>query len=745
MWCAFERQNVVTLGNNTNNRLEASWEQLKDMVNAFMAVDECIAGILCYQHQQEKSFKNCVYNLSVVYDPKYDREMRHHAKLVSEHACELVYDDYYFAITKAKYKFHEAVPGVFLIQHESDDEDALDESHSEYSLTKSDWSCSCLFMTSRLLPSRHVFFIQKALRCENIIPTHLLNSRWLRISLRSDAEVPQFTGEPFGVSRVLKESTTCWDSSRKFREANYLTSSISEHLSGLGMREYRVAMATLREVDARFRHGEYDIITRTDSGSRELTISGELGTASGGLGSGSTELDSCLSDVRSDGIVVGTGISEMGASCDELVSNNAALVTEQHFTDEVGSRVEEQASSGNFNTQVPTLSVGGLKSEFEILSPPRSKGRPKQKSRAVKAKRKKAVAMVQEDMAMHERQRNLATIREILKGAPTYESSHECILQFKAYHFDPKPKPPIAHRTALLPPTKPVMMPKEIVRVFPMDLLNKYRAKVTAYQRKNPGTPETDIALEILGVGIFENSMLALMRQWHATTKTLKRIQRALTWIQQLDFYRHTNASFNVEKDPDLPNKLKNISILAVEKTEVLELAAKECLSDSVMQMVLRKQFGADPNVKVVDPAYLGIYNGEITTETSHFSRVLTGVTKDTKALFPINCNNNHWCAVLLDFQDGKSYIYDSMASSYLNTVRAAAQKLIMMIPGKHRPSRRMTIYDPGLGVPSDSYNCGVYVLLAFELLCGAGPLGHVNKNILQLLRYRYMRMLIEV
>ncbi|OWY91546.1 LOW QUALITY PROTEIN: hypothetical protein PHMEG_00039830, partial [Phytophthora megakarya] len=30
MWCSFERQNACTLGNNTNNRLEASWKQFKE-------------------------------------------------------------------------------------------------------------------------------------------------------------------------------------------------------------------------------------------------------------------------------------------------------------------------------------------------------------------------------------------------------------------------------------------------------------------------------------------------------------------------------------------------------------------------------------------------------------------------------------------------------------------------------------------------------------------------------------------
>ncbi|ETI37126.1 hypothetical protein PPTG_16250 [Phytophthora nicotianae INRA-310] len=93
------------------------------------------------------------------------------SNLVSEHACELIYEQYVYAPTKGKYNYYEPVPNVYLVQHDCDDEDALDEPKSEYSITMRDWSCSCLVMSSRLLPCRHVFFLRKALGCDNIIPT----------------------------------------------------------------------------------------------------------------------------------------------------------------------------------------------------------------------------------------------------------------------------------------------------------------------------------------------------------------------------------------------------------------------------------------------------------------------------------------------------------------------------------------------------------------------------------------------
>lgn len=58
-WCAYTRQSAVNLGNNTNNRLELSWKQLKEVVNSFTSVDEFIASIMYYQSLVEKK-SSCV-------------------------------------------------------------------------------------------------------------------------------------------------------------------------------------------------------------------------------------------------------------------------------------------------------------------------------------------------------------------------------------------------------------------------------------------------------------------------------------------------------------------------------------------------------------------------------------------------------------------------------------------------------------------------------------------------------------
>ncbi|KAG6612332.1 uncharacterized protein IUM83_10629 [Phytophthora cinnamomi] len=231
------------------------------------------------------------------------------------------------------------------------------------------------------------------------------------------------------------------------------------------------------------------------------------------------------------------------------------------------------------------------------------------------------------------------------------------------------------------------------------------------------------------------------MRKWHTAVKFVKKIKRALTWIDRLDFTRHGNSSFYVEEDPTIPTLLEGVSILSSEYVDMVDLAAKKTLSVQVMQMILHKRFGADPSVRVIDPSNLGISNGAVTTGSVHFKRALAGTTKKMKVLFPINCNNNHWCAVLMNLEKGRVYVYDSMASSYATTIRAVAQQMITMLPDGVRPSARLVTHDPGLGVHSDSYNCGVYVLLAFEMFCGSEPLGHLDKKTLQCMHYRYLRM----
>ncbi|KAF1792825.1 hypothetical protein GQ600_5082 [Phytophthora cactorum] len=163
--------------------------------------------------------------------------------------------------------------------------------------------------------------------------------------------------------------------------------------------------------------------------------------------------------------------------------------------------------------------------------------------------------MVQEDLKVHENQLSLISVYELLSDTTNFNSCQDKILQFKLFVYAKKPKPPITYEIAKLPRSKPLMRPEEIVRIFPMELIKRCEAKVTAYQRKHKGVRELDVALEVVGVGVFANTTIKLMKKWH-------KINRAPTWIEQGDLSFHGNTCFSVKADPELPAKLKEIPIL---------------------------------------------------------------------------------------------------------------------------------------------------------------------------------------
>ncbi|KAG6587334.1 uncharacterized protein IUM83_02995 [Phytophthora cinnamomi] len=520
-------------------------------------------------------------------------------------------------------------------------------------------------------------------------------------------------------------------------------------------------MKALRGVATLFRHGEYSTITEIAGGrEHEDGLSGEDMDTTGGVSQQTTDselvseatevvqdipsrqVDTVIQTVASasslestqvcaDPPDSGTGDEQLGTGGDEFGSVGNETYTGGDEMEEDPTSIATDAEQASFQSETPhekddhgsTLTLANVTDDFQIMSPPKSKGRPKQQPRTVKAKRNQAIAMVQEDLGMHELQMSLLTVYELLDGEPNYKLTHEKLQQFKEFVFANKLKSPIAHEITKLPLTKPLTRPEEVVRIFPKQLINKCTSKVTAYQAKK-GTLEMHAHAKVAN-----------------SSKIRQEDQRALTWIDRLDFTRHGNSSFYVEEDSTIPTLLEGLSILSSEYVDMVDLAAKETLSAQVMQMILHKLFGADPSVRVIDPSNLGISNEAITTDSVHFKRALAGTTKKMKVLFPINCNNNHWCVVLMNLEKGRVYVYDSMTSSYATTIRAVAQQMITMLPDGVRPSARLVTHDPGLGVQSDSYNCGVCVLLAFEMFCGPEPLGHLDKKTLQCMRYRYLRM----
>ncbi|ETK75677.1 hypothetical protein L915_17752 [Phytophthora nicotianae] len=168
---------------------------------------------------------------------------------------------------------------------------------------------------------------------------------------------------------------------------------------------------------------------------------------------------------------------------------------------------------------------------------------------------------------------------------------------------------------------------------------------------------------------------------------------------------------------------------------EVLALVGKELISDEVMHKLLTKLFLPGSGVVVFDAFTLGVVvDGEVSTSNDVIREALSGVSND-KVLIPVNCHGNHWCSIMINLEGGTVDVYDSSSSSYLVGVRAVAQKMMILLPTNVKKPARVRTFESSLGVQTDSYNCGIYVLLGFEMFCGAEPLGYLDKKALQCLR----------
>ncbi|KAE9157338.1 hypothetical protein PF004_g32264, partial [Phytophthora fragariae] len=94
MWSAYGRAGLAHLGNNTNNRLEASWGSLKDILKPEMGVDECIETLLFLETAAEMEYAS---KFNVVGSRLYhdcDEQLSKVAAVVSPHAFQLIRNEY---------------------------------------------------------------------------------------------------------------------------------------------------------------------------------------------------------------------------------------------------------------------------------------------------------------------------------------------------------------------------------------------------------------------------------------------------------------------------------------------------------------------------------------------------------------------------------------------------------------------------------------------------------------------------
>lgn len=121
MWSGFGRVDVPHLGNTTNNRLEAAWGHLKDVLKPTMMLDECVDTLMFLQSIAELEYAKKMTDVGYMRYGGADAELEKLAKEVSQHAYQLVEKQYRAANDrKTHYNIIELQDQVFQLSSAGD-------------------------------------------------------------------------------------------------------------------------------------------------------------------------------------------------------------------------------------------------------------------------------------------------------------------------------------------------------------------------------------------------------------------------------------------------------------------------------------------------------------------------------------------------------------------------------------------------------------------------------------------------
>ncbi|KAF4138925.1 hypothetical protein GN958_ATG11882 [Phytophthora infestans] len=121
---------------------------------------------------------------------QYDAEMNALSNTVSDHAVQLIKQQYDFALLSAtKYRYYPMGPYI-MMQYAANTEEDIQE---EYMMNPHAWTCSCIFRVTRLLPCRHIIYYRKTIGCTDIVPESILHPRWV---VKNYKQLRKETAEP---------------------------------------------------------------------------------------------------------------------------------------------------------------------------------------------------------------------------------------------------------------------------------------------------------------------------------------------------------------------------------------------------------------------------------------------------------------------------------------------------------------------------------------------------------------------
>ncbi|KAF4133964.1 hypothetical protein GN958_ATG16863 [Phytophthora infestans] len=266
-WSSIYRGNIPHLGNQTNNRLESSWQKLKSLVNRSTTLDECVVAILFWQTVNERSWERSINRIGVAVSSDYDEELNMLLNLISRHAVELVTQQYEFAILPTtKYQYYPVGPYIMM---QYDDENKTDDILEEYMISTEAWTCSCIFRMTHLLPCRHIIYYRKETDCDRLLPKSIIHPRWLLKNyrkLKSKVTLVEDVEEAFEIRDIKTPSTTRTKSqNEKFRELQVIGKQIAEIGCQWGTTAHATLTASMVQVLEAVKAGNCPLLRQPES------------------------------------------------------------------------------------------------------------------------------------------------------------------------------------------------------------------------------------------------------------------------------------------------------------------------------------------------------------------------------------------------------------------------------------------------------------------------------------------------
>ncbi|KAE9047387.1 hypothetical protein PR002_g1073 [Phytophthora rubi] len=363
-------------------------------------------------------------------------------------------------------------------------------------------------------------------------------------------------------------------------------------MAELGMVQYREALAYLHEVARKIKNGEFvrPEFLETSASVKALLVGSESGERAMDMQPNASHFEDPQNEATVQSGESGTQSSESGTQSSELDEQQGETIID-------------------LSEQTETLTPANGQ-DFHLTSPPRGRGRPKQTTISKKVAQNKIAAMAQVDSDMIASNLSLADVREAVSNHPTYASAAVLLIKFKLFVFSRRPKAPIVRKISSLPPTKLITSVEAISRIFRADLIDRCEAKIIALQRKetNAGREnlgEQKVAVEKLGVGVYASTTLDVMKKWRKAMKTIRLVDKAVTWVEAIGFSMPMPSVYQVEPDPEILQKLKSIPLLSIE-AEVRELVGKNALGDVTINTLMLKLFAKRTDTIGVDTSMAG-------------------------------------------------------------------------------------------------------------------------------------------